>query len=414
MPDNRSSGILAELDNANALARSWQHVEREELAALLRSMPSKPRNRLLSANRTPSSKVSGTTARLLVTNVARRGPRERLRVASVITDPLVLDAGDAVEDAAHHGDAAMASLVKFVTEQAADYGSTVVVLAAIVGTYSEPERLVPFFVACGRAGLLPAELETVSDALTPTAEELLAAAGADVADADRTLTARWQAAIAAAGRVRALVGDGTVPNADDLATIDAYARVLLVEAERLGVASTVEAIEAALAAGDRITALRGLAGPDALGDDIAQLRAATDRTSADTALADRLACFARLVAESDPMARFALAGELRQLHRRPPPASSTPLSPGCSPSRRPLTTLATPVQGANPSTALSTARSAMSPSRTPLMEGSPRRPMSSAHPWRTVAPSRPPTPLLLRRSTASEPSTVRLSAARPT
>ena len=320
MPDNRSSGILAELDNANALARSWQHVEREELAALLRSMPSKPRNRLLSANRTPSSKVSGTTARLLVTNVARRGPRERLRVASVITDPLVLDAGDAVEDAAHHGDAAMASLVKFVTEQAADYGSTVVVLAAVVGTYSEPERLVPFFVACGRAGLLPAELETVSDALMPTAEEMLAAAGTEVADADRTLTARWQAAIAAAGRVRAVVGDGTVPNADDLATIDAYARVLLVEAERLGVACTVEAIEAALAAGDRVTALRGLAGPDALGDDIAQLRAATDRISADTALADRLACFARLVAESDPMARFALAGELRQL---PPPPSAS-------------------------------------------------------------------------------------------
>ncbi len=333
MNDEIRTRILNIFERHRAIVAGWAQLDPAELAALLRAAPPRVRGRLLSHNRTPSSKMSATTARLLVTNVARRGSRERLRVASVLTNPLVRDAEDAIEEGVRDGGNVLDALAKRVDAQDGKWGSTVVVFGAVAGVYDDPERMIPWFAACAQAGLLTGDLSEAAAELGDITAALLERAAADVAAEKEgeillaeigVLRHDQRDAAAASARIAAAVAAGELIADADVAVIDRYNRRIAAEAERAGSHAAIAAIEAAVAAMTSARGLRaalsGLAGPAALDGDIAEVLDALDHAADDPPLAERLRRFAELVAAADPMERFALAGELRGLPR--PPASA--------------------------------------------------------------------------------------------
>ncbi|MDA8283507.1 MAG: hypothetical protein M0Z42_09500, partial [Actinomycetota bacterium] len=69
------------LHEAGAMQAAWRQVDPDALASILRQMPQKLRNQMLSATRVPTSKVTPATARLLMTALARRRSADAFRAA---------------------------------------------------------------------------------------------------------------------------------------------------------------------------------------------------------------------------------------------------------------------------------------------------------------------------------------------
>ncbi|HVM26572.1 MAG TPA: hypothetical protein VM433_02755 [Mycobacteriales bacterium] len=333
MTDPRSNHILTVLEEQHALAIAWNRTDPAELAGLLRSMPPKQRNRVLSAHRTPSSKVSATTARLLVTNVNRAGPSERRRAASYICQPVVADLGVIVHDAAVCGEDAADVLGDLLENLASDVGPTVVTLAAVVGCLAEPDRIAPVVAAAVRLGFTDTDVAGAVAGIFAAADELFAehvARHGDLADdgvaAADDLVTLWAAARDAAGRVRDVVGAGELPDPDDLAAVSRYGQELAGLAQRLSVEPAVPAVLDALEAAATedahaaaVQKLRGLRGPAQLADEIVEVVDAVER-GVDAGTAGRLARLADLLDDGDPMVRFEIAAQLRGEPSPPAPA----------------------------------------------------------------------------------------------
>lgn len=327
------------LESADALALAWVAVDPEELAAVLRQMPPKVRNRMLSANRVPSSKVTVTTARLLLTNINRRGGEERYRVSRLITSPFARDAEEVMHGAVDAGRDVFEALEELVHTQIAveGLGPSMVVLCALSHAIVEPSRFLEYFVAAQRAGIVPrGSLDDLATELTPVAEvlveefeanhrhdEIEIEEFAEAEDAEskglaELLASVWEEARDAARRVHAAVRDGELPDPGDLDVIDGYVATVEQAAEVAGVEPTIRALAEDAKARDVRASLRTLSGPAALAEPIGVVKALIER-GPDIGQAERLEIFARLVAEPDPMKRMELAGRLRPL-LPPPPA----------------------------------------------------------------------------------------------
>jgi hypothetical protein len=328
MPDDLRTRLQADLDAAGAVALAWQHITAEDLARLLQSMPAKLRNKVLSRNRTPSSKVTSTTARLLVTNVARRGGRERGWALDIIAAPLTTDAEEA-RDAALFNSEPFKALAGIVGAQAEQWGASAVGFGAVAGVYEDPQLHLPWLVACADAGLLPAEIAEIAERYRDEARALLAAGVAELGLEDTDVLGElrdlWERARSAVERLDAAVTAGTTVAVSDLTTIVEWSTRLGVETENWNahgptMAALEAAVTAASAAAGLAELLAGLAGPPTLDDAVAEVvRAAAREAGADHDLAGRLERFADLVASDDPMQRLSIVTDLRPLPRPPAP-----------------------------------------------------------------------------------------------
>jgi hypothetical protein len=330
MLDNARTAVET-LEEGHAIQLAWRQVESSELAAILRRMPQKLRNRMLSTNRVPSSKISATTARLLIASIGRRGGNERYHAARVITQPIAHTVEHVVNDAVGAGDDVVEELTAFVKDRTEDDGATILVLAAVSHAFLEPDLYLGFFVACRQAGILTEELAVLAESLAPLAEGLIdvlesQAEDLGVDEAERrleptpelgNLEVLWETARGAARRVYAAVRDGRVPDDDDITCVESYATALASAAQAAAVVPTMDALAAATQARETLAGLEGLEGPESLTDSIEMVRALV-ASGVQGDEATRLEVFARLVAEPDPMARMALVAQLRGTS--PPPA----------------------------------------------------------------------------------------------
>lgn len=327
------------LDEGGAMQAAWRQVDPEALASILRQMPQKLRNQMLSATRVPTSKVTPATARLLMTNLARRRSADAFLAARTITHPLAAHASDVLDDALSLADPqgaaeeVLAEMGSFIDEHLELEGPSVLVLAAVSHTYAEPAHFTPLLVACGRAGLLTAGLTEAVEEIEPLVpglvEDLLesefeatATTSGPSADEekqplDERLADLWRVSRGAAQRVRIAVRAGQVPAERDLAVITAYADALSESAERLGVEATMEALLAAVPAREPAP-LDSLTGPERLAEQIEAVKAAQQLAIDDVDLAGRLDAFVQLIDATDPMDRLEIAGQLRGT--LPPPA----------------------------------------------------------------------------------------------
>ena len=299
-----------------AITRAWAQVDVDELASVLRTMPAKLRNRMLSRMKTPSSKMTPITGRLLLTNVARSAFNERIRTADVVVHPATGELGDRLDVTSDAG-----GLAEAVAELAGTWGRSIIVLAAVNGLLADAERFAAVLVACDANGYLDGELAELAGTLAPLARVQLAE---DAADSDEELIdgldldAAWELANAAAARVVEAVGAGLAPAAEDMDDLALYSLVLDADARRWGVPADLHAVrsaeEAAHAASEHAelaVRLRRLSGPDELAEDLAAAAADADALAVDPALADRLRRLLAVVSDADPGTRFALARELR-------------------------------------------------------------------------------------------------------
>ncbi|MGI8684420.1 MAG: hypothetical protein ACR2MO_04915 [Acidimicrobiales bacterium] len=328
--------MRAALQEHNALSVAWQQVDHQELAAALKRMPTKLRNRVLSAHRTPSSKVTAMTARLLVTNLARGVLHDRLRAADTITAPVIHDMGHAV-DSAMSGSSPLTDIGVALHGLAEGSGPSIVVLATVTGMLGEPDRFAPALVAAADEGLLSAELEAAADAVRPAVAHLVddARMAAGPADAQEewqgseeleALRDRWAEAIEAAERISEQVRSGQRPVDDDIGAVGYFGVTLDDAAARLGTVPTVDAVvaateatharQAALALAQR---LRSLSGPSTLADQVGELYDAAGLVEDDPALAARLARFLEIFGSGSALERFAVARELRSQPSPPDP-----------------------------------------------------------------------------------------------
>lgn len=297
----------------NAISAAWEQVDADELVAVLRNMPSKLRNRMLSRLKTPASRVTPLTARLLLTNLARGNHANRFRAADTMVHPLV----DAIADQAGGRAPALRSELE---EHAEGWGRSIVVLAAVCGLVGDFDRFAGVLAACAELGWLSGELGALAGPVAAYAAEHTQA---DDGEAE-PLEQLWEEAKTAAVRVATDVVAGELPDPDDLTRITTYAETLAAEADVWDATPTVDAVAAAAADGERAAALdrlaerlRRLVGTDALGDDIAEVRAAAERLGDDPELAERLDRFLTLVDAADPAERFSLSRELAGAPRPP-------------------------------------------------------------------------------------------------
>ncbi|MBV9662170.1 MAG: hypothetical protein JO337_13530, partial [Acidimicrobiales bacterium] len=268
-----SDGIGLTLEHA-AMARAWEQVNPEELVDALRAMPAKVRNRLLSSLKTPSAKVTPISARLLATNLARASYQDRFRAADIITTPVTDTLGDEVDKVSNRQEAC-----DVVAEVARSWGPTIVVLTAVCGVITDPDRYAAVLVACADAGYLTGELADIAGMVTDVADERLAANASSLQatmGAEASLEDIWQGAVQAAVRLSADVAGGVLPDEDDIATVERYAARLAVEAAGYGVEPTVRAVGTAevraeldAAVADLASRLGRLTGPDDVADALA-------------------------------------------------------------------------------------------------------------------------------------------------
>lgn len=328
--------MRASLEVHNALSRAWHQVDPEELAAALKEMPTKLRNRVLSAHRTPSSKVTPVTARLLVTNLARGVLHDRLRAADVITAPVVHHIGDAVDEFAS-GHSPLREIGAALHGMADDYGATIVVLATVAGMMGEPARFAPALVAAADESLLTPELAAAADDVRAVVADMLIAARAasGPADDDRAwrgseeldaLRTKWAEALEAAERITEEVRSGRSPGDDDVDIVVSYGVTLHNTAERLGadasidaVAAAAEACQARQSAFALAQRLRSLTGPSTLETEIEEVRSAAGGVEDDPALRARLERFLEIFDNDSPLDRFGVASELRSQPSPPNP-----------------------------------------------------------------------------------------------
>lgn len=340
MSEPRNNRVLRVLEDNNALAVAWAHTSPEQLATLLRNMPVKSRNRMLSTLRTPSSKITPATARLFTTNVNRAGSSERRRAASYICQPIVDDLSAAVHDAAMTEadvDDAYAALEDALDRIAEAAGDTMATLATIVGALGEPDRLAPAITAAVRRGLMHPDVAATVAELMDEGRELLAEHvarhhaddnGAEEGAGSSALETLWEEAKTATSRMRDVVAAGELPDPDDIAVVNRYGNTLDGESGELDVEPTVAAVLAAYEAADNADEIRerlerfaGLTGPDTFLDAIRAVNdaAAHAVTAPDDTIVDRLLRFGELVDSDDPMRRFELANSLRDESAPPEP-----------------------------------------------------------------------------------------------
>ncbi|MHB1518240.1 MAG: hypothetical protein ACYCVN_08220 [Acidimicrobiales bacterium] len=334
------------LDEFGAMRAAWRQIDPDALAAILRQMPPKLRNQMLSAARVPTSKVTPATARLLMTALARRRSVDAFRAARTITHPLAAHASNFLDDVLtltvpeslvdpeSASEEVLAEMGTFIEENLELAGPSVLVLAAVGHTYAEPARFSPLIVACGRAGLLTTGLAEAVAEIEPLVPGLIAgllasefkpttsAPGQAVGEEERQspselLEDHWRVARGAAHRVRIAVRAGRVPAERDLAFIAAYAEALSEGAERLEVEATIEEVLAAVPAVEAAP-LDSLTGPERLAEQIEAVKAAQLLAIEDGELAGRLDTFVQLINAVDPMDRLEIAGKLRGTP--PPPA----------------------------------------------------------------------------------------------
>ena len=333
--------IRAALHTQGAISRAWHQVSPAELAAMLLLMPTKIRNRMLSTHRTPLSKVTEITARLLVTNLGRGSLAERRRAADRITSPLMHRLGDAVDDTYANGNG-LDPIAACVAELADDFGPTMVVLAAVAGLTAEPDRFAPALVAAGDAGYLSGELAEMAATARPLVEESLAVA-AVAAEALRTSAAgdlapdapgtssgdlreQWTSATEATARIDTAVAEGRTVAAEDISAVMNYSAALTKLATELGAEATMGEVQAAETANTtRLTLsaladrLRSLVGPPTLAAALADVHDAAGLIEHDPELTDRLRRFIEIFDSDEPLERFGLASELRSEPAPPDP-----------------------------------------------------------------------------------------------
>ncbi len=305
------SGLGPDIEHA-AISRAWEQVDSDDLMKALRKMPSKVRGRMLSQLKTPSSKITNMTARLLATNLARSRHQDRYRAADTLAGPLVDSLGDTADEVAD-----LAALRQAIEEKAETWGRSIVVLAAVAGVVNETERFAPVLVACAEAGWLAGTLDELAATLADPAAQRLAERASEEG-ADDKLEEVWERAGYAAVRVASAVNDGAVPKQDDLDVVDHYIARLTAEAERYQVEPTVAAVGAAVsraeldaAVADLASRLMLLSGPDELAGELAEVRDAAAMLGDDAALVERLGRFLEVVSGQNPIVRLKLAGELR-------------------------------------------------------------------------------------------------------
>lgn len=328
MPEDLRTRIHADLDAIGALALAWQHIDPGALARLLQAMPPKLRNKVLSQNRTPSSKVTAVTARLLVINIARRGGRERGRALDIIATPLTIDADSAKDAVVRSGDP-IGTLHNAVELQAEEWGASSVAFGAVAALYEDPVLHLPWLVACYRAGQLPPELAELAARYAEEADALLAAVAEDLDPNDDSdvldeLRELWEGARNAAERIDAAVAAGVIVEATDVDAVQRWSLRLGAEADGWDaqgptMAALEAAVVAATAAAGLAERLAGLSGPPALAGAVADVVAAARDAVADAGLADRLERFADLVTAENAMRRLAIVADLRRLPQPPAP-----------------------------------------------------------------------------------------------
>ena len=174
---NEHSAALDLADEHAAISKAWEQVSPEELVRALRQVPSKVRGRMLSTLKTPTSKVTSLTARLLVTNLARATHRDRLRAADTIAGQAADELGESADKAT-----SLEELTDAVLVEAKTSGQSIVVLAAVCGLVGETDRFAPVMAACRDVGYLGPELTTLADSLVEVAEARLASNAAKAAD----------------------------------------------------------------------------------------------------------------------------------------------------------------------------------------------------------------------------------------
>lgn len=329
MSEELRTRLHSDLDAVGAVALGWQHINHNDLSRLLKAMPPKLRNKVLSRNRTPSSKVTAVTARLLFTNVTRRGGREREWALDIIATPLRADAEAAREVAADSADP-LGILREAVDVQVDEWGGSAVTFGAVAALYDDPVVHLPWMVACARAGQLPAELAALADRYADEADALLAADAEDLdredgnADVLEELRILWAEARDSAVRLDAAVSAGTVVDQSDVDAVVAWSARLVAEsdgwdADAPAMAALEAAVTAATAATGLTERLARLNGPPALAAPVAEVVAAAKTAVGDPVLAERLERFADLVAAADAMERLAIATELRPQPQPPAP-----------------------------------------------------------------------------------------------
>jgi len=313
---NERSAALDLADDHAVISKAWEQVSPEELVRALRLVPSKVRGRMLSKLKTPTSKVTSLTARLLLTNLARGTHQDRLRAADIITGPVADELGERADKAT-----SMHELTDVVVVEAKTSGQSIVVLAAVCGLLGETDRFAPMMAACRDVGYLGPELAGLADSLRKVAEARLSSKAAEAAASEletsgpEPLEKVWEQAVAATGRLSEDIGAGRLPADNDLKLLSQYTDVLSSEAERFRVEATVAAVREATTRAERDAVLadqlRRLAGPEDVTAGLAAVHAAADQVSVDQTIADRLGRFLEVVSGSDNAARFHLARALR-------------------------------------------------------------------------------------------------------
>jgi len=316
---NERTVALDVADEHAAISKAWEQVNPEDLVRALREVPSKTRGRMLSKLKTPSSKVTSITARLLLTNLARATHQDRFRAADTITGSVVDNLGETADKAT-----SMQDLADAVTAEARTSGQSIVVLAAVFGLVGDADRFAAVMAACRKAGYLGPELAALADSLLHAIKPGLASKAAEVAAPQVELSEHeplekvWEKAVASTGRLADDIGAGRLPADSDLEVLAQYAHVLSSQAERFEVETRVAAVQEAAtraeidaAMADLADQLRRLAGPEDVSAGLSAVHAAADRVSTDRALADRLSRFLEVVSGSDNATRFQLARDLR-------------------------------------------------------------------------------------------------------
>ena len=309
---NERSAALNLADDHAVISKAWEQVSPEELVRALRLVPSKVRGRMLSKLKTPTSKVTSLTARLLLTNLARGTHQDRLRAADIIAGPVADELGERADKAT-----SMHELTDVVVVEAKTSGQSIAVLAAVCGLVGETDRFASVMAACRDVGYLGPELAALADSLRKVAEARLASKAAEAAASELETSGReplekvWEQAVAATGRLSEDIGAGRLPADSDLKLLSQYTDVLSGEAERFRVEATVAAVRDAERDAVLADQLRRLAGPEDVTAGLAAVHAAADQVSVDRTIADRLGRFLEVVSGSDNAARFHLARALR-------------------------------------------------------------------------------------------------------
>lgn len=304
------------------LSRAWEQTDPAALAAGLRALPVKVRGRMLSRLKTPASKVTPVTARLLNTNLARAGHRERLRAAETITGDIAHRLFHLAADAATFDE-----FVAQVHDLGAERGPSLVVLAAVAMVAGDDADGPAALAACRAAGFLEGELETAAAAVTADVEASFAAraqtsAGTDDAD---SLEQLWSDARRAAATLIEAVEAGERPGPADMGSLERFGAALAEQADRYGTAANVHAVHAASTAaeldatcGQIASQLRRLRGPESVADDLAAVAVPAAGLRSDPELAGRLAQLIEVVVGTDPAERFARVQTLRAAPEPPP------------------------------------------------------------------------------------------------